>query len=984
MSLALIDPAVAVQAALIILGGAFAAGALINAFAARLGELRADHAALSCMCASMAAFTVTLSWSFASSDSATHATLARIQQLALLPFWVAYATHLARAAALPRARVALVATAAAVITCAATLASGAGLWYARIESVDALATPWGEEVMIGRGPPSAWLPWILGCWMALSGFGVWSALRHARQRAAIGAWPLLVANGALLAAPACAMLTSLGTVGCLELPELLAPILALAVWWRLRATHERRASAWRRLFARAGEAMFVHEAESGDCIAVNDEACRLFGAQERDLLPRGLGSALGDDEFWRLLASATGPGTAVREIDCRRRDGSAFPAEVALRSSAIGERAVVVASVRDVSMRRLAESVLVKNERHLRLVLERCPFPVADEDIASGHISVNPSFIERFGTEADARAVLAPWSRRGASGYVGPEGAPREGAMAGVAALHRGGISDRLGRDRQVDISSVEVGGRRVTFINDLTDILSARDALADQEALHRAIIEGSTDGVAVQVERPGDAGPAIQLWNPRMAAIIGLDAAAARRRGWADILPPHHRRLLGHESRDVEVTLNRADGLSRVCLWSGSELPATAEGRRQLILVRDIDDQRRVERERRDLEAQAQHARRFDSLGVLAGGIAHDFNNLLMTILGRVGLVRATLAADDAATAHDLAVMESAATRAAGLCQQLLAYAGKGGVMVGALDLQAELRAMQDMLTIMLPKRIVFEQRLSGGSTTLTGDGGQLRQVVMNLVSNAAEALGEREGRIVLSVARVSHDEPHATSGGALLPAGPYIRLEVADSGCGMDEEIKSRMFEPFFSTKFTGRGLGLAVVSGIVRGHRGGIDVESAPGDGTRMVVLLPALEERRPAPPAPRAEQPAGRATVLVVDDEHSMRVIASDMVAHLGYAVREAASGGDAVDAFAGAGPHPGIVILDLTLPDIDGVQVLTRIRELDRSARVIIASGYSRDDISRFISGPAPDGILSKPYTIADLEATLRACAAEGA
>ncbi len=303
---------------------------------------------------------------------------------------------------------------------------------------------------------------------------------------------------------------------------------------------------------------------------------------------------------------------------------------------------------------------------------------------------------------------------------------------------------------------------------------------------------------------------------------------------------------------------------------------------------------------------------------------------------------------------------------------------------MVGALDLQAEVRALHGMLWASVPKRIALELRLAEGSATLTGDGGQLRQVVMNLVGNAAEAIGERDGRIVVSVSRVQLGGGRANDAVAALPPGPYVRLEVVDSGCGMDEDIRARMFDPFFSTKFTGRGLGLAVVLGIVRGHRGAIEVTSAPGQGTSMVVLLPALEEARAPLRAPPARAPAGSGTVLVVDDEHSMRVIAADMVAHLGYEVREAASGREAVEAFAAAGPHPAIVILDFTLPDADGMQVLTRIRELDRAARVVIASGYSRDDISRFISGPAPDGILSKPYTVADLEATLRACTAERA
>jgi nitrogen-specific signal transduction histidine kinase/CheY-like chemotaxis protein len=368
---------------------------------------------------------------------------------------------------------------------------------------------------------------------------------------------------------------------------------------------------------------------------------------------------------------------------------------------------------------------------------------------------------------------------------------------------------------------------------------------------------------------------------------------------------------------------------------------------------VRDISEQRRAETERRELEVQALRAQQFEALGVLAGGIAHDFNNLLMTILGRAGLVRAAGAARavDAALRADLDEMEAMATRAATLCRQLLAYAGKGVAQIDVVDLAAVARAMEPMLELTMSKRIALT-RAYGEGALIVGDAGQIRQVIVNLVTNAAEAIGDRAGTVALRISREAD------------PGGGSAVLEVVDDGAGMDEATRARMFDPFFTSKVTGRGLGLAVVQGIVLAHRGSIRVESAPGAGTTLRLAFPALEAAAPAPPSAMATTPVG-ASALVVDDEPAMRAITADMLACLGFTVRQAANAREAIDAFASASPR--LVILDLSLPDASGEEVLRRLRRIDPRARVIVASGHAQADVRRFLGASAVDGILTKPY-----------------
>ena len=410
-----------------------------------------------------------------------------------------------------------------------------------------------------------------------------------------------------------------------------------------------------------------------------------------------------------------------------------------------------------------------------------------------------------------------------------------------------------------------------------------------------------------------------------------------------------------------------------------------------------DITARRQAEEDRRRLEARVQQAQKLESLGILAGGIAHDFNNLLVGILGNVGLA-ATEAPSSSPLRPFLDRIETAALRARDLTSQLLAYSGKGKFIVRPVDLSGLVRETVELLHHHLSTKAALDLRLADHLPLVYGDVTQLRQIVMNLLTNASEAVGDAAGTITIATATVHADRPYleAASLDDDLSEGLYVFLEVSDTGCGMDAEILQRIFDPFFTTKFSGRGLGLAAVLGIVRGHQGAIRVYSEPGRGTCVKVLLPVAEGAateapppQPAvaePAAPEAAQTGG--TVLVIDDEESVRQVARLALRKAGFEVLVASSGREGLERFQRDPGRIAAVLLDMTMPDLSGEEVFDQLRRVRPGVPVILSSGYNEQDaIHRFTVGNGADrpadaralaGFIQKPYLPGDLVARVRA------
>ena len=441
---------------------------------------------------------------------------------------------------------------------------------------------------------------------------------------------------------------------------------------------------------------------------------------------------------------------------------------------------------------------------------------------------------------------------------------------------------------------------------------------------------------------------------------------------------------LEGHRDFEVEYRVNLPGGGARWVLSRGAGVynPAgklvSFEG-----LAIDITARKNAEHERIALERKLLEGQKLESLGLLAGGIAHDFNNLLTGILGNASLARIKLPPASPVDPQ-LAAIETASLRAAELCRQMLAYAGKGRFVVEPVDLGALAAGLVPLLEVSLARKAGLRLDLAPALPAVLADATQLRQIVMNLVLNAADAVADRPGRIVLTTGLLPADPALLQAGvtGATLPPGDYVFLEVRDNGCGMAPEVIAKIFDPFYTTKFAGRGLGLAAVLGIVRGHHGALHVMSEPGRGTTFRLLLPPATPGSTAAP-PTNFSPAGEGwrhagQVLVIEDEDSVRAVAARMLATFGLTPRTAADGSAGLAMFRANPAGYALVLLDLLMPGLSGEATLAALRATRPDVRVLLMSGYNEGDLLRRLASPAGRlAFLPKPFNRSSLEEKLR-------
>ncbi len=432
----------------------------------------------------------------------------------------------------------------------------------------------------------------------------------------------------------------------------------------------------------------------------------------------------------------------------------------------------------------------------------------------------------------------------------------------------------------------------------------------------------------------------------------------------------------------DVEYRIRTRNGAEKWVLARGR---GVSDGNQTNLfegLAIDVTTQKQAEIARLTFERKLLEGQKLESLGLLAGGIAHDFNNLLSSILGNASLTRLTLT-PDSPTDKQVAAIETASLRAAELCRQMLAYAGKGRFVVEPTDLTTLTEDLLPLLRISIARQASLDLRLTRELPAIMADATQLRQIVMNFVLNAADAIGERGGSIAISTGVTMADAAFLNRcvAGAGLPAGEYVFLEVEDTGCGMPPEVLAKIFDPFFTTKFAGRGLGLAAALGIVRGHYGALQVESTPGKGSRFRLLLPPTKGMV-APPktiiAASSQRWRHSGQVLVIEDEEPVRAITGEILKSFGLTASAASNGTEGVTLFRETPDRFDLVICDLLMPGLNGEQTLAAIRQIRPQARVLLISGYSEGDILRRLGGGGPLAFLSKPFTRDALEKKLRA------
>ena len=514
-------------------------------------------------------------------------------------------------------------------------------------------------------------------------------------------------------------------------------------------------------------------------------------------------------------------------------------------------------------------------------------------------------------------------------------------------------------------------------------------DRLRDNEERLRLAMAAASQGLYDLNVQTGEC-----IVSPEYALMLGYDPADFRETNaaWRERLHPDDREAVYTAYSDyvegrrdqyrIEFRQRTKDGEWKWILSLGSLVARLADGRplRMLGTHTDITERKLAETDRRKVEAQLQHTQKLESLGVLAGGIAHDFSNLLTGILGYSDLALLELPAGSPARPL-ISEAVNGARRAAELSKQMLAYSGKGRFVVEPLNLSTLVEDITRLLQISISKKCVMEYDLMKDLPAVEADAAQVQQIIMNLLINASEAIGDRSGVIALGTGVMHCDRAFLaeTCLDENLTEGLYVYLEVADSGIGMSKETQSKIFDPFFTTKFTGRGLGLSAVLGIVRGHRGAIHCCSELGKGTTFKVLFPptALTAKSlPCREAGRTEW-HGRGTVLVVDDEESVRGLARQMLEKMGFAIQTAANGREAVEVFRSEGETIRLVLLDMTMPYLDGEQTFREMRRLRRGVRAILSSGYDEQTATCRFAGEGLAGFIQKPYHFEELKAVVR-------
>jgi two-component system, cell cycle sensor histidine kinase and response regulator CckA len=548
-------------------------------------------------------------------------------------------------------------------------------------------------------------------------------------------------------------------------------------------------------------------------------------------------------------------------------------------------------------------------------------------------------------------------------------------------------LAHKSGDTRWVDLNVVmiewEGKSASLNFLTDVTERRLAEAALQKSQTLFASVFRASPAATILSTLADGrcvDANEAYcRLTGYTREELVGHTttelniwiSSEERQRVVTELTKHQH-------LEDVEITIRTKSGAFRKTVAGGETL--AIEGQRYILsFFYDITERKRAEAERFELERQLLHTQKLESLGILAGGIAHDFNNLLMAILGNLDL--ALLNASQVSPARvNIERALQATRRATDLTRQLLAYSGKGHFVVTRIDLNELVRESANLFRTAIAKTVTMHLHLSAEPSAIEADPGQVQQVIINLITNASEAIADRPGTITLTTGSADCDETYLSKSrlSEKPSPGPFVYLEVSDTGCGMNEETLQRLFDPFFTTKFMGRGLGMSAVLGIVRGHKGAIMVESTIGQGTTIRALFPAsaagpLGKAEASSASPRLAgmgKPAG--TVLVVDDEEAVRAVAIAFVQRLGFQTISAADGEEALRLFEEHAGEISCILLDLTMPRMDGLSTFRQMRRLRPDVKVILCSGYDEHEATKRFTSEGLSGFIQKPYNLRNL------------
>ena len=742
------------------------------------------------------------------------------------------------------------------------------------------------------------------------------------------------------------------------------------------------------LFDGIGDGILVADTETRRFVRANDAICRMLGYTAEEICRLSVEQIHPREALPRVLAEfalqTSGKKPLVTDLPVLRKDGSVFYADISARRLPLDGWNCAVGVFRDITERKRGEADLRQRQEELQLILDSVPALIFYKDRQHRLLRVNQETVRVTGlareemegkTDEDLGCQMAP-QYYADEDEVMATGTPKLGIIEQLetASGIRWMQTDKLPyRNAAGEIIGV------VGFAVDITERQRAEAALHQSESRLRAVVDNIEEMIWVAVPgevRPIYVSPACRkIWGRPEQELVDHPT-----RGFDSIHPDDRarflegvRRQLAGEKTSTEFRIRRPDGTVR-WVWDQAFPVTDASGKVTSIngIVADIT-------ERKQLEEQLRQAQKMEAIGQLAGGIAHDFNNLLTVIQCNANLL---LGGDRAAadeTSASVAQILVAAERAADLTRQLLLFSRKQALHTADLDLREIVRNLAGMLRRLVGEDIVLEVDCAADLPLMHGDRTMVEQVLLNLVVNARDAM-PRGGRLSLATSLVVHDSAMSAAGAEAGP-GTFVRLSVSDTGTGIAPEHRARIFEPFFTTKEVGKGtgLGLATVYGIVKQHRGWIELQSTPGVGTTFHVHFPATERPAMARPAavaaPPNELPQGDEAILLVEDEPALRALAKRALQRCGYTVHEAASGVAALEVWAAHRDTIKLLLSDMVMPDgLTGLELATRLQAEDPNLKVVLTSGYSPDNLEA-----AAASFLAKPYSPIKLARIVRDC-----
>ncbi|MCA9936659.1 MAG: PAS domain S-box protein [Anaerolineales bacterium] len=754
-------------------------------------------------------------------------------------------------------------------------------------------------------------------------------------------------------------------------------------------------SLYRLLIEQASDGIFIAD-EQGNYADVNSSGCAMLGYTRAEILQMNIRDVLFTPELrenpLRIDKLQAGESFLMRR-HLIRKDGALLFVEISGKELPGGRLQGIV---RDITEREKVAAALREQEERLRTLIDASPDAIFFKDGDGRWLITNHMGLKLFGLEqvdyqgkTDLElAELSPFYREALIYCATTD----EEAWANPP-LSR---SDETvpcpdGSSQVFDVIKVPLfyeDGRRKALVilgRDITERTKVATALEEQEERLRALINATPDIICFK-----DGAGAWLIANDADLELFGLEGVDYRGktdRELADFSPFYREAFLTCKETDevawASAPLGRGDEIipkpdGSQKMFDVIKVPLFYDdGRRKglVVLGRDIT-------ERKMAEEALRQAQKTESLGVLAGGIAHDFNNLLVAMLGQTSLALAKLRPENPARPH-IEKAVRATERAADLTRQMLAYSGRGHFETRAINLNHLIAENVHLFRAGLPKNVTWRTELTEPLPPIQADPGQMQQVIMNLIINGAQAVESSPGMVTVVTGVQEMEEGdgryhHYT--GQKLPPGSYVTLEVHDNGKGMDADMLPKIFDPFFTTKQSGRGLGLAAVLGIVRGHHGGLYVYSEPGKGTTFKLLFPIIKEQT-AVAKPSEEKPnvpcGGTGVVLVIDDEEPVQDAVKDILALAGVEVFTASNGAAGLDLYRERMADIDLILLDLSMPEMNGEETYQRLRQINPQVRVILSSGYNQMEATRHFLGKGLAAFLQKPFNAENLIATVK-------